>query len=72
MVSTTSPDLHQSTSAQVIDGEWECACDYFRNGSVIFVPMRLKGARGALHDGERLVDVVYSLKNFAIKKWRIM
>ena len=31
---------------KAIDGEWECACDYYRNGSVIFVPMRLRGARG--------------------------
>ncbi|CAE7512951.1 DHAR2, partial [Symbiodinium microadriaticum] len=30
-----------------IDGEWECACDYFRNGNVIFVPMRLRGASGS-------------------------
>ena len=31
---------------QAIDGEWECACDYFRNGNVIFVPMKLRGAKG--------------------------
>lgn len=31
---------------EVLDGDWECACDYFRNGNVIFVPMRLRGDRG--------------------------
>ncbi|CAE7408828.1 DHAR2 [Symbiodinium natans] len=39
--------LDPETPLPAIDGEWECACDYFRNGNVIFVPMRLRGESGS-------------------------
>ncbi|CAE8737082.1 unnamed protein product [Polarella glacialis] len=41
----------------VLDGEWDCACDYFANGAVIPVLMRIRGSVGEYRAEGRRHDI---------------